>query len=136
MLSAPSVSLSLSSLCICRQRIKFHCNRVATYSQLHQQFTSSFCTDISFAKKFLSKIVIREKLGKALSYKKVSRKMLMNWHLQSVSEVRTKVNLVKLARLKKRVCFGRAPRKMRVTIYKSILCNIFLKYLLVSSTRL
>ncbi len=41
-------------------------------SQFHKNFRSSFC-----ANKLQSQVVTREKLSKALSYKKVSSKMLM-----------------------------------------------------------
>jgi len=44
---------------------------------VHQHFTSSFCADILLLKKSQNKTVIRAKLRKALSYKKVLRKMLM-----------------------------------------------------------
>jgi len=43
---------------------------IDTYSQFHQYFTSSFCADILAPKKLQSQTVIREKLHKALLYKK------------------------------------------------------------------
>jgi len=48
-----------------------------TYSQFHQDFTSSFCADILVPKKLQSQTVPTEKLCKALLYEKVEYKMLM-----------------------------------------------------------
>jgi len=45
--------------------------------QFHQHFTQDFCANIFAAKKFQSQNVTREKMGKALSYEKFLRKMLM-----------------------------------------------------------
>jgi len=48
-----------------------------TSTQFHQHFTSSFCTNILSPKNYKAKTVIKEKLHKALSYEKGTRKMLM-----------------------------------------------------------
>jgi len=46
-------------------------------SQLHQQFTISFCANILAPKKLLSLTVIREKLFRTLSYEKGASKLLI-----------------------------------------------------------